>query len=498
MASLRSRLYLYLVVSIGPLLALIGLGLGFGITTWLERDFDEALEAKARALIALVRQDVDGRIEFEFAGRFMPEFETPTAPEFFELWLDDDTLFARSNSFETVGTAEQAHLPRRTQPAPAAQFRDLTLPDGRQGRQVQIDFRPETEDERDAETVPPEERKPKAPLHPAMARPTDRMPMLSLIVARGRGELDRQIRLLYSSFAMVGAVLFIASAALIPVLLRSALRPLDSLIRQMRALDGKSIGNRFSLRDAPDEIAPVVSHLNSLLDRLEMAVQRERRLSTDIAHELKTPVAELRNLCEVGGRWPEDTEGVREFFGDARSIALHMERLVAQLLLLARYEEGSQPVRTSEVHVAAAIDASWQPFAELARRRGLEFRNEVSASLRLETDPGLFGLILTNLLSNAAMYSTAGSAVICTSGQNNGRLSLCFANPADSLEPGDIAVMFDRFWRKDDARTAGSNVGLGLSLARVFAELLGLETRAELGADAVLKIHLVQRPSRSP
>jgi signal transduction histidine kinase len=97
-------------------------------------------------------------------------------------------------------------------------------------------------------------------------------------------------------------------------------------------------------------------------------------MSSDIAHELKTPIAELRNLSEVGARWPEDRQAVRQFFEDARAIAQHMERVVAHLLALARYDEGRERLWTAPVQVAEIVDGAWKPLAREAAARELHLR----------------------------------------------------------------------------------------------------------------------------
>ena len=89
--------------------------------------------------------------------------------------------------------------------------------------------------------------------------------------------------------------------------------------QQVRVLGVTSLGRRVDVQAPPEEIAVVVAQVNALLDRLEEGFTRERRLSSDIAHELKTPIAELRSLCEVGARWPDDRAAVQEFFRDARA-----------------------------------------------------------------------------------------------------------------------------------------------------------------------------------
>ncbi|HLE44717.1 MAG TPA: HAMP domain-containing sensor histidine kinase, partial [Methylomirabilota bacterium] len=206
--------------------------------------------------------------------------------------------------------------------------------------------------------------------------------------------------------------------------------------------------------------------------------------------ELKTPIAELRNLCEVGARWPADQAAVRRFFDDARAIALQMEHVVVQLVALARYDEGQEPLWTMPVRVPEVVAAAWKPLAREAAAKGLEFRQQISPALCFETDPDKFALMVANLLQNAVAYSPPGTAVVCTSEETDGRSSVTFSNRSDNLEPEDLAVMFDRFWRKDEARAGGRNAGLGLSLVRAMADLLGIEVATRLLSDKTFHITL--------
>jgi len=216
-------------------------------------------------------------------------------------------------------------------------------------------------------------------------------------------------------------------------------------------------------------------------------------MSSDIAHELKTPIAELRNLSEVGARWPEDRQAVRQFFEDARAIAQHMERVVAHLLALARYDEGRERVWTAPVQVAEIVDGAWKPLAREAAARELHLRQEVSPILVFETDPEKFGLIVTNLLSNAIAYSVRGSTIRCESEEVAGLASVSFRNRTDHLEAKDLPVMFDRFWRKDEARTGGHGVGLGLAVVRALADLLAIGIETRLTAEGTFRITLSMR-----
>jgi signal transduction histidine kinase len=476
-------MFAYLTGGVALLLLLAGLGLTRAIAAWLQGEFDRGLLTKAQALAALTDQEGD-LVEIDFEAEHMPEFGAGAAAEYFEAWLAGETLLLRSPSFEASDGTRRARLERGPGPADTPQFRDVPLPDGRRGRQVRLDFLPRL----DVEEGPVD------PAEPAGAGPTGaaRRPA-TLLVARERDSLDASLGRLRWAVGAVGAVLLLAVAGLAHVALRVGLRSLDELGRQVRALGATSLDARVRVDAPPAEIAVVVEQVNGLLARLEAAFTRERRLSSDIAHELKTPIAELRNLCEVGARWPEDRVAVRRFFEDARAVALQMERVVVHLVALARYEEGREPMQRVRVLVPEIVETAWRPLARAAAAKRLAFRQEIAPDLAFVTDPDTFALMVANLLSNAVAHSPAGGAVTCTSATGAGRPSVTFSNPAHGLEPADLAVMFDRFWRKDEARAGGRYAGLGLSLVRAAGDLLGIEIGTRLEPDGTFRVTLSPR-----
>ena len=146
MRSLRARLFVYLIGGAAVVLLVAGFVLRTIVADALEKEFDRALLAKARGLVALTEQEA-GQIEFEFDSEHMPEFGVGADAEYFELWLADGSLIQRSPSFEQSDQTRAASLVKSPQPAAAPSFRDVRLPDGRRGRQIQIDFVPSLDPE---------------------------------------------------------------------------------------------------------------------------------------------------------------------------------------------------------------------------------------------------------------------------------------------------------------------------------------------------------------
>ena len=133
-----------------------------------------------------------------------------------------------------------------------------------------------------------------------------------------------------------------------------------------------------------------------------------------------------------------------------------------------------------------------------ARRppRGSGFGRRSARGLRFETDPEKFALIVQNLLSNAVAYSPPDTMVICASEATaERRHRAASANQVENLEPSDLPLMFDRFWRKDEARAGGRNAGLGLALVRAMADLLDIGSRRGLHPDRTFRVTLLAVPS---
>ncbi|HEX6899815.1 MAG TPA: ATP-binding protein [Thermoanaerobaculia bacterium] len=483
MRSIRRRLIVPLLAGSCLLTLAAGLLLDNLIIRRLRAELDHALLAKARALVTLTHQ-ADGAVEIDFADEFMPEFSARNAPEYFELWLADGTVLERSHS---LGGRD---LPRSPRLAREPLFRDLRLPDGRPGRLVEVAFVPQAEDDDDAWAE--KLMDPTAPL------PHDQLRTAVLVLARSRRELDLLIRSLYAVSFAVAALLASALGLLVHLSIRHGLRPLDEIGRQVETLDAERLDLRIRPRSPTLELTPVVERLNALLARLQIAFERERRFSSDIAHELRTPLAELRSLAGVGARWPEDREAVRAYFADVDAIARQMESIVVNLLSLARCDSGQESLERAEVDLRELIAETWSRFAPDAEAKGLTFELDAGPRLTAISDRGKLRLILANLFSNAVTYSPAGSAVSCSATVADGKLEVAVANPAPLLQPGDLPLLFERFWRKDSARADALHAGLGLPLAKAFADLLGYALTAELdGGRLVLRLHGVATLQRA-
>lgn len=409
--------------------------------------FDDALRAKALAISTVTRNGAAG-VSVAFHDRFLRGFDDDKARDFFQVWDDRGNTVARSESL-----GRRRELPwRNGKPDKPAEW-NLTLPNGEPGRAVSFAFAPVRDGGAGRDKVE--------------AR---------LVVASERGKLDETLWELLGLSAGCGALLIGATTVLIPLVLRRGLRPLGQLGEETAQIDAGSLATRFRTGELPSELQPIAGRLNELIARLEQSFARERRFSADLAHELRTPLAELRSTAECALKWPDTRSDATD--RETLAIAQQMETLVTQMLALTRGEQGQLAAKLEPVAIDRFVPDIWRGFAPKAAERKLVVTFALTPATAL-ADPVLLRSILANLCANAAEYTPEGGEIAFALEPAANRVTLQIANTAAGLEPADVDRMFDRFWRKEAARGA-QHLGLGLSLARSFAEAMRWSLTARL------------------
>jgi two-component system, OmpR family, heavy metal sensor histidine kinase CusS len=463
MRSLKGRLLVGMVAGMACLLVVFGVVIYTVVSRTLVNSFDASLAMAAKAIAGQVEQGKTG-VEAESQDLRLPALVRRRRAYFFEMWLEDGRVFARS---ESLGGA---NLPSFAGPYDVPIFQPVTLPNGLAARAVSLTFSPRPSDE----AQPP-------PEHPTR---------VLLVVAHGSDALDLQLWtlrwLLLSGAAGTTLVSLLVAAAVVG----RGLQPLHTLARQIAGINTNHLQQRVAAKGMPSEMLPVAEKLNHLLSRLQEAFDRERCFTADVAHEMRTPLAGLRSTIEVSLYRSRSAAEYRDALAECLSIGSRMQSMVDSLLTLARLDAGQVQLNPDQVLVGDTVNACWQDYAAAASARGIVFENGLPPSLTCTTDRRLLLLILSNLLSNAAEYTNeAGRICIAVNGADPVRI--CFANTGCCLQVGPVPQVFDRFWRGDTSRTStGGHCGLGLALAQRAVNVLGWHIDAAVESGGVFKVSL--------
>ena len=468
MRTIQTRLTLAITLGVILLLGMAGIILDRYLATQLQQQFDDNLLTKAMTLVTLTTQE-DGMVEIGFADEFMPEFEAKKNSEYFQLWLRDGALIERSHSLGIHNLPElQSAL---NQPV----FSDLVLIDGRPGRAVEVIFIPHLKDH----GFPGEELS----QNNESATKTVGWSLsiqARIVVAKGRESLGVYIGALRSILFITFISLVIIIAVFTWFTTRFGLRSLRDVSQQLIGLNATQLNQRFVLHKGGDELQPIVNQINFLMERLEQDFQREKRFSDNVAHEFRTPLAELRALSEVVRQWPTESLSADELASEVLSITSEMEVIVQNLLLLARCDAGSIVIGHDVVELHDLIDNLWLHYSVQASERNIELVNNIRNDMLVNTDKDKFELIVKNILSNASAYSRMNTRIFVSTKCIDEQLVFTVTNDTDGLLQDDLPLLFERFWRKDLVRTSEHHAGLGLALVKSLAELLQFEVSTYL------------------
>jgi two-component system sensor histidine kinase QseC len=422
--------------------------------TVLTRQFNASLAAKAQALCSLIKLKLNGEVELELTQQPISQLGVHAHFEYFQIWGEDGTVLVRSPA---LGMKDLPHAVAET-----PVFENIDLPEGRPGKAIVLSFMPVADDEDIGDGTK---------LQGQTTQVSGRS--VTLAVAQDRGDLDRVMGILLSALLLVAAFIVIGTVVVVSFVVQQGLQPLQQVAWEAAHIDEQSLHVRFSLDGLPSELQPICRQLNDSLERLQKAFQRERRFAADVAHELRTPIAELRSLADVALKWQGDPETSLSYFQDAQNIAQQMEGIVTTLLALARCQSGMMTILCEAVDIGDVVKQAWQLCEQKAADRNLAATFDLSSPLFLETDHIILHSIVSNLLTNAVEYTTRDGAICCNAQCNSSGMKFSVTNDTDFLTHDDLPHLFEAFWRKDPARTDNLHCGLGLTLVDAYAKILG-------------------------
>lgn len=244
----------------------------------------------------------------------------------------------------------------------------------------------------------------------------------------------------------------------------------------------------------PEEIKPIAETLNRLLSRIDATVQRMQRFTDDAAHELRTPIAELRLVTDVALRAPDNPERAKEAILQMNEVSYAMANTVNAMLDLARFQSGYHRSRLSsiDVDVASVIQEVISQTAEVAHKRHLQVVYDAPDLFQRRMDLDLTKLIFRNLIGNAIAYASEETVVRIELNKTENGFVLVIQNEVTNLNADDLEHLTEPFWRKGASRHQRDHVGLGLALVKEACQLMNLSLQFTLADTHVLQCKVIQ------
>jgi two-component system heavy metal sensor histidine kinase CusS len=290
-----------------------------------------------------------------------------------------------------------------------------------------------------------------------------------------RTRSDRLAILRRYAFDLLGALVAgtLVAAALGFAAVKRGLRPLYGVIARADAIHAQRLAVRMPAAELPAELRALAVAFNAMLDRLEEGVQRLSGFAADLAHDLRTPVNALMMQTQVALARERTADEYQALLASNLEEYERLARMIENTLFLARADNAQLALTGTALDVRAELEHIRDYFDMLAEDKGIRFGLGDVGELRVHADPVLLRRAVNNLVSNAIAHTPPGGIVSLGAERDGEWITLSVQNSGDGIAPEHLERVFERYYRADAARGAGSSVGLGLSIVRAIMRLHG-------------------------
>ena len=263
------------------------------------------------------------------------------------------------------------------------------------------------------------------------------------------------------------------------LLTKNTIKPVTKITRAAQTMTTENLDGQLPLTGRGDEIDELSSTFNDLFLRIKADFDRERQFSSDVSHELNTPLTVISGQAGLLLRWGKDNpEQLEKSLNAIKDEAKSMHAIIENLLQISRIESGRIKPQICQVDVAELFARVEGEFSAVAP--AVKFEIECPPSVTIETDPEMLHQILTVLVSNSVKFAGSECQIrLTTVRKEDGQLVISESDDGPGISDEALPHVFERFYRADEAHTRSvGGSGLGLAIAKTLCDALGAEISA--------------------
>jgi len=295
-----------------------------------------------------------------------------------------------------------------------------------------------------------------------------------LLVGRDIHDLEVTERRIIATLTWGLAIMLVLGGIGSVMMGRSTLRRIEAINETSREIMSGDLSRRVPSRNTGDDFDVLADNLNNMLNQIESLMESVRRVSDNIAHDLRTPLARLRNRLEELSLAVDDSDNRRPAVDQALEEADGLLNTFNALLRIARIESHNSSVEFTDIDVAELVHDVVELYEPLAEDRGVRLVTELQVHPLVKGDRDLLFQALANLLDNAIKYAPAQSEILCRLFSDAGTTRLVLSDKGPGIPADQRENVFQRFYRLEQSRTTPGN-GLGMSLVQAVMQLHHLD-----------------------
>jgi len=318
--------------------------------------------------------------------------------------------------------------------------------------------------------------------------------IINVLVGRSSHHVHHELVEFYQLLLVVGASLTALAFLVAPILASWGLRPIAQASAQLRKITHKSLKQDREDHEPAPELKPFVAALDDMLARLDKAMRQQEQFIADAAHELRTPVAIVKSTLQTIRLQHRSASEYEESIEETLQDIGRLERLIAQLLSLAKLEGADNPSEPAEIRLDALLGETVETFQARAAQQGNRILFPDPPVTRLRGDEDQLRRLFSNLIDNALRHGPAKDTIRVKLEHGTDHQACVSIHDEGGQIPAEaLAHLFDRFYRVDPSRaqtTGGS--GLGLAIAREIARRhrgeIDVTSNPETGTNVMVRL----------
>ncbi|WP_281233580.1 sensor histidine kinase [Flavobacterium gelatinilyticum] len=313
-----------------------------------------------------------------------------------------------------------------------------------------------------------------------------------LIIAMSLSDSTKVLENLLDTLLITFPIILLLLFFIARFLAGRSISPINEIINTSKIITKDNLKTRIPLPKTRDELFVLSTTINNLLNRIEDAIEREKQFTSDASHELRTPLTVIKGTLEVLIRKPRDNKEYEEKINYCISEVDHLNSLVDQLLLMARFENQKQNINKESIYLNATILDVLTLNSERINDKKMNLIFDAKEEFTIFSDNYLVVTILRNIISNAIKYSNDNSEVLISLKRENQKISCTITDKGIGIEKEDLTSILNPFFRSnalDHSDIKGN--GLGLFIVKRMTDLLQIDFKIESEIGVGTKVSLV-------
>lgn len=274
-------------------------------------------------------------------------------------------------------------------------------------------------------------------------------------------------------FQQIIIILLTASLAAIVfghMISRNGLKRLREFENKMEKISAQSLNDRILLNEWPKELRNLAQRFNEMLNRIETSFVQLSQFSSDIAHELRTPIHNLKNMAESALVKEKSPQELREILESSMTEYQHLAKLVENMLFIARSDHGQIRLKNERIDIQKEIINICEYYQAIADEKQIVLT--CSGEAKIDCDPLLFKRVISNLLANALRYTLPHGQISLSIQPMQQFVQITIQDTGVGISPEHLENIFNRFYRVDSSRSVYTGgIGLGLAIVKSIIDL---------------------------